>query len=189
MTTGTHTVRDIYCVKCNQVLGWKYVRFLQPIPRSLADLRPYIPAGTGLRSVAEVQRGEVHPRAQPAHRRPVALRGMPRPGRSPSSPVLVTHSVGPHRTPLARSLVRAPPTLGGGAAPCLSLHQTPASRMPRCIVCNTRAARCTALASPPHLVASPDARCPSSVFAAASVLLTPSSALRSRSSIHYLSNH
>ncbi|KAI4528437.1 yippee-like protein [Schizophyllum commune Loenen D] len=26
MTTGTHTVRDIYCVKCNQVLGWKYER-------------------------------------------------------------------------------------------------------------------------------------------------------------------
>ena len=40
MTTGTHTVRDIYCVKCNQVLGWKYVRFLCPIPRSLANLAP-----------------------------------------------------------------------------------------------------------------------------------------------------
>ncbi|KAG2155424.1 yippee zinc-binding/DNA-binding /Mis18, centromere assembly-domain-containing protein [Suillus clintonianus] len=26
MTTGNHTVRDIYCVKCATVLGWKYVR-------------------------------------------------------------------------------------------------------------------------------------------------------------------
>ncbi|KZT52751.1 yippee-like protein [Calocera cornea HHB12733] len=24
MTTGLHTVRDIFCVKCNQTLGWKY---------------------------------------------------------------------------------------------------------------------------------------------------------------------
>lgn len=26
MTTGAHTVRDIYCVKCGTTLGWKYVR-------------------------------------------------------------------------------------------------------------------------------------------------------------------
>ncbi|CAL1696466.1 unnamed protein product [Somion occarium] len=26
MTTGNHTVRDIYCVKCGQTLGWKYDR-------------------------------------------------------------------------------------------------------------------------------------------------------------------
>ena len=26
MTTGNHTVRDIYCVKCGETLGWKYVR-------------------------------------------------------------------------------------------------------------------------------------------------------------------
>ena len=26
MTTGNHTVRDIYCVKCHTTLGWKYVR-------------------------------------------------------------------------------------------------------------------------------------------------------------------
>jgi hypothetical protein len=25
MTTGNHTVRDIYCCKCNTTLGWKYV--------------------------------------------------------------------------------------------------------------------------------------------------------------------
>ena len=26
MTTGNHTVRDIYCCKCQTILGWKYVR-------------------------------------------------------------------------------------------------------------------------------------------------------------------
>ena len=26
MTTGLHTVADIYCTKCLQVVGWKYVR-------------------------------------------------------------------------------------------------------------------------------------------------------------------
>ncbi|KAH9937460.1 Yippee/Mis18 [Fomitopsis serialis] len=26
MTTGNHTVRDIYCCKCGQTLGWKYDR-------------------------------------------------------------------------------------------------------------------------------------------------------------------
>lgn len=25
MTTGNHTVRDIYCCKCGTILGWKYV--------------------------------------------------------------------------------------------------------------------------------------------------------------------
>ena len=25
MTTGNHTVRDIFCVKCGTTLGWKYV--------------------------------------------------------------------------------------------------------------------------------------------------------------------
>ncbi|KIY69674.1 yippee-like protein [Cylindrobasidium torrendii FP15055 ss-10] len=25
MTTGAHTVSDIYCVKCNTTLGWKYI--------------------------------------------------------------------------------------------------------------------------------------------------------------------
>lgn len=28
MTTGNHTVRDIYCIKCGVTLGWKYVRHL-----------------------------------------------------------------------------------------------------------------------------------------------------------------
>jgi len=30
MTTGNHTVRDIYCCKCGTILGWKYVSI--PIP-------------------------------------------------------------------------------------------------------------------------------------------------------------
>ena len=35
MTTGAHTVRDIYCVKCGTTLGWKYVRhFSHPLRHS-----------------------------------------------------------------------------------------------------------------------------------------------------------
>jgi hypothetical protein len=30
MTTGQHTVRDIYCCKCGVCLGWKYVRLCHP---------------------------------------------------------------------------------------------------------------------------------------------------------------
>ncbi|OJT15988.1 Protein yippee-like [Trametes pubescens] len=30
MTTGNHTVRDIYCVKCGQTLGWKYDYAYEP---------------------------------------------------------------------------------------------------------------------------------------------------------------
>ncbi|TPX49253.1 hypothetical protein SeMB42_g02566 [Synchytrium endobioticum] len=26
MTTGMHTVRDIYCTNCNQLLGWRYIK-------------------------------------------------------------------------------------------------------------------------------------------------------------------
>jgi hypothetical protein len=34
MTTGNHTVRDIYCCKCGTILGWKYVsiHFYFPLP-------------------------------------------------------------------------------------------------------------------------------------------------------------
>jgi len=31
MTTGNHTVRDIYCIKCGVTLGWKYVSVSGPI--------------------------------------------------------------------------------------------------------------------------------------------------------------
>ena len=37
MTTGAHTVRDIYCVKCGTVLGWKYVRQISLSFTHLAD--------------------------------------------------------------------------------------------------------------------------------------------------------
>ncbi|TFK20154.1 yippee-like protein [Coprinopsis marcescibilis] len=30
MTTGQHTVRDIYCVKCGVTLGWKYELAQEP---------------------------------------------------------------------------------------------------------------------------------------------------------------
>lgn len=32
MTTGNHTVRDIYCCKCGTTLGWKYVNTLISLP-------------------------------------------------------------------------------------------------------------------------------------------------------------
>ena len=32
MTTGNHTVRDIYCCKCGTTLGWKYVNAPYDIP-------------------------------------------------------------------------------------------------------------------------------------------------------------
>lgn len=31
MTTGNHTVRDIYCIKCGVTLGWKYVSISDPV--------------------------------------------------------------------------------------------------------------------------------------------------------------
>ena len=31
MTTGLHKVCDIYCVSCDQLLGWKYVKFKNKI--------------------------------------------------------------------------------------------------------------------------------------------------------------
>jgi len=30
MTTGNHTVRDIYCIKCGVTLGWKYDKAYDP---------------------------------------------------------------------------------------------------------------------------------------------------------------
>lgn len=36
MTTGLHTVRDIQCVKCGIILGWKYVSYISPLPPLLS---------------------------------------------------------------------------------------------------------------------------------------------------------
>ena len=38
MTTGNHTVRDIYCCKCGTILGWKYVSI--PFPNPLPSACP-----------------------------------------------------------------------------------------------------------------------------------------------------
>ena len=37
MTTGNHTVRDIYCCKCGTTLGWKYVNALSIYPSTDSD--------------------------------------------------------------------------------------------------------------------------------------------------------
>jgi hypothetical protein len=38
MTTGLHTVRDVMCAKCGEVLGWKYGKNFSPPPlRSSAN--------------------------------------------------------------------------------------------------------------------------------------------------------
>ncbi|OBZ79008.1 hypothetical protein A0H81_00536 [Grifola frondosa] len=78
MTTGNHTVRDIYCCKCGTTLGWKYVR--APARMLTRSDRLTAPAGPSVRDLAEVQRGQVHPRAQPARGRAVtaAPRAAPR---------------------------------------------------------------------------------------------------------------
>jgi hypothetical protein len=42
MTTGNHTVRDIYCCKCKTILGWKYVSilFARPFPFPICSRAP-----------------------------------------------------------------------------------------------------------------------------------------------------
>lgn len=85
MTTGNHTVRDIYCCKCKTILGWKYVSvpfaFIFPsIPVLLTDppfLGVFLKTGQSVRTVPEVQRREVHPRAQPPRRRTIIGGGRP----------------------------------------------------------------------------------------------------------------
>lgn len=47
MMTGMHTVRDLYCAKCNNILGWMYVRNMEII-------------GHRRRARPEVQGGEIH---------------------------------------------------------------------------------------------------------------------------------
>ena len=43
MTTGNHTVRDIYCVKCGTTLGWKYVNTLSTAPPRRSPLTRIAP--------------------------------------------------------------------------------------------------------------------------------------------------
>ena len=51
MTTGNHTIRDIYCYKCGTTLGRKYVNApsISPTPEFTENV------GQGVRTVAEVQ--------------------------------------------------------------------------------------------------------------------------------------
>lgn len=66
MTTGNHTVRDIYCCKCGTTLGWKYVRlFFLIIRHCRLGSEVYCVAGSSLRNLTEVQRRQIHPRTQP----------------------------------------------------------------------------------------------------------------------------
>src|SRR6266850_3896355 len=73
MTTGNHTVRDIYCCKCGTILGWKYVsiQFFLSASDCLSahdELLLTFAAGQSVRTIPKVQRREVHPRAQPPRR-------------------------------------------------------------------------------------------------------------------------
>jgi len=43
MTTGKHVVRDIFCVRCGELLGWKYVRVTprRGVPQRISDRELY----------------------------------------------------------------------------------------------------------------------------------------------------
>jgi hypothetical protein len=64
MTTGNHTVRDIYCCKCNTTLGWKYVCSPEFSPRVTLLDRSRL--GLCVRSHTEIQRRQIHTGTQPA---------------------------------------------------------------------------------------------------------------------------
>src|SRR5438105_2234722 len=74
MTTGNHTVRDIYCCKCGTILGWKYVSIAIRFHfRFSAHGTPsFWFAGQGVRTIPKVQRREVHFGAQPPRRCAIA---------------------------------------------------------------------------------------------------------------------
>ena len=57
MTTGNHTVRDIYCCKCGTTLGWKYVITSSDFLLAVLILH----AGQGVRTVSEVQGRQIYP--------------------------------------------------------------------------------------------------------------------------------
>ena len=69
MTTGVHIVRDIHCVKCHTILGWKYVS--QRIDHCPWSLSKMCDVGSGVRGFSKVQGGQVHPGACAAGRRSV----------------------------------------------------------------------------------------------------------------------
>ena len=94
MTTGLHTVRDIMCAKCGEVLGWKYGA-LRPSPPRATSRQRLIPP----RSRPQTRRTRPTRstrRASTSSRRPSSVRRF---ARSPLAPALTT-STDPSR-PLA----------------------------------------------------------------------------------------
>lgn len=76
MTTGVHIVRDIFCIKCDEQVGWKYVRQMLPAfscpylpspcpailaPDWLTNAYCYSSIGSCIRSFSTIQRGQIHP--------------------------------------------------------------------------------------------------------------------------------
>ena len=134
MTTGNHTVRDIYCIKCGTTLGWKYVRMTSLYSRSHGN-RIYAVvlfyyslvfsiAGPSIRALSEVQRRQIHPGAQPPGGRTVnaavstafRLRIFPQPAikyHGPCHIILWRHA---DETPPSR-LKRSPVNIGLGPLP------------------------------------------------------------------------
>ena len=62
MTTGLHTVADIYCNQCSQVVGWKYVSAAPNLLLSLVLITVLLDAGASVREKPEVQGGEIYSR-------------------------------------------------------------------------------------------------------------------------------
>ena len=68
MTTGLHTVRDVSCEKCSQVLGWKYGQSRHSLLSrvcalaDIADITDVNDNRQGVRLEPEVQGRQIHPR-------------------------------------------------------------------------------------------------------------------------------
>lgn len=59
MSSGQHKVRDIFCIKCSELLGWNYVS--EWIGCSVID---YILIGESIRYVESIQRRQIHSRKE-----------------------------------------------------------------------------------------------------------------------------
>ena len=94
MTTGLHTVRDIMCAKCGEVLGWKYGALRPSPPRATSRQRLTPPRSRPQTRRTRPTRSTR--RASTSSRRPSSVRRF---ARSPLAPALTT-STDPSR-PLA----------------------------------------------------------------------------------------
>ena len=54
MITGMHSISDIFCVGCEEIVGWKYVRFLMII---FCDIISFVYRLTPLSSMTPLLRG------------------------------------------------------------------------------------------------------------------------------------